>query len=104
MPRLSLESLALLFLGQSFQLPLDAVEARLELTGGKASEMRARSQAWIAPPPVQSDLFRFVDGANEEPHLDREQLDVCEIDLDVTGDNQPLVENPIEDVDKAVGA
>jgi len=55
-------------------------------------------------PPVQTDLLGLVDRAHEQPNLDREQLDVREVDLDVAGNHEPLVEHPIEDVDETVAA
>jgi len=43
-------------------------------------------------------LARPVDRGDQEAKLDREQLDVEQIDLDVAGDHDPLVEHPLEDV------
>src|SRR5262249_14246685 len=63
---------------------------------------RGNRQARVAPPPVQADLFRFVDRADEQADLDGQQLDVGEIDLDVACDDESLVEDPVEDVDEAV--
>jgi len=55
-------------------------------------------------PPVQSDLFGLVDGADEQTNLDGEKLDVCEIDLNVADDHEALVEHAIEDIDQTIGA
>ena len=56
----------------------------------------------IISPPVQADLLRLVDRADEEPDLNRQQLDIREIDLDVARDDQPLIKDTVEDVDQAV--
>jgi hypothetical protein len=55
-------------------------------------------------PPVQSDLFGFVDRTDEKANLDSEKLDVGEVDLDVADDNEALVEHAIQNVDQTVGA
>jgi hypothetical protein len=55
-------------------------------------------------PPVQPDLLRFVDRAHEQANLNREQLDVREVDLDVTGYHQPFVQDAVEDLDKPMSA
>ena len=54
----------------------------------------------VVLPPVEANCFRFVDGADHEPDPDRQELDFSERDLDVSGDHQSLVEDPIEDVYK----
>src|SRR5262245_65501956 len=54
----------------------------------------------IELPPVEADLLGFVDRADEQPDADRQELDFRKRDLDVAGDDQPLVKDPIEDVDK----
>ena len=59
-------------------------------------------QPRVVAPPVQSDLFGLVDRAHEQSDLNRQQLDVREIDLDVASDDEPLVEDTVEDVDQAV--
>ena len=56
------------------------------------------------PPPVQSDLLRFIDRANEEPHLNGEELHVRQVDLDVTGDHQSFVQHAVEDLDQSMTA
>ena len=55
-------------------------------------------------PPVQPDLLRLVDRAHEQANLDREQLDVGKIDLDVTGNHQPFVQDAVENFDKPMAA
>jgi len=63
----------------------------LEL-GGVAGEEGVRR------PPVDAHLLRGVGGGDEQPHLQREQLDVEDVDDDVAGDDHTLVEDALEDV------
>src|SRR5690242_4847870 len=61
----------------------------------------ARSEALqrrIALPPVDAHLARALDGGDEQAQLDGQQLDVEQVDLDVAGDDDALVEHPLEDV------
>lgn len=60
------------------------------------------AKAWISAPPVESDLLRLVDGANQKANLNGKELDVGKIDLDVTNDNKTFVEHTVEHVDEAV--
>src|SRR5688500_1062911 len=79
-----------------FQPPLDLAS--------KKRTRRYRGESWVMPPPVQSDLLGLVDGAHEQAHLNREELNVCEVDLDVASDHQPLVEDAVEDLDQSMTA
>jgi len=56
------------------------------------------------PPPVQSDLLGFVDGADEKTNLDGEKLDVGKIDLDVADNDETFVEHAVENIHQAVAA
>ena len=58
-------------------------------------------QRRVALPPVDAHLARLVDGGDEQPQLDRQQLDVEQVDLDVARDDDALVEHPLEDVGEA---
>ena len=55
----------------------------------------------IVPPPVEPDLLRLVERTDQQTDADRQQLDFRERHLDVTGDDEPLVEHAVEDVDQA---
>ena len=66
--------------------------------------VRVRAQSRIGLPPVESDLLGLVDGADEKPDLNGEELDVGEVDLDVSHHHQSLVENTVENVDETIGA
>ena len=44
----------------------------------------------------------FVDRADEQPDLDRQQLDVREVDLDVARDHEALVEHSVQNVDQSM--
>src|SRR5688572_1224082 len=89
--------------GELRQSALDALEPPLDFTRKKRAR-RCSRQPRIMAPPVQPDLLRFVDRAHEETHLDREQFDIREIDLDVTGDHQALVQHAVENLDQPVTA
>ena len=58
----------------------------------------------IVPPPVETNLFRLVDRTHEQPDSNRQQLDFRKRHLDVTGDNQALVEDPIKNLDQSGGS
>ena len=64
----------------------------------------AGRQVAVVPPPVEADLLRFVERTDEQPDANREQLDFGERHLDVAGNDQPLVEDPIENVHQSGGA
>jgi len=63
-----------------------------------------RAQARIGLPPVKTDLFCFIDRADEETDLNGEELDVGEVDLDVADNHEAFVEHAIEDVDQSISA
>src|SRR5262245_33900406 len=56
----------------------------------------------IRAPPVHANLLCLIDGANEQAYLDREQLDIREVDLDVTRDDQAFVEDAVENIDQTL--
>jgi hypothetical protein len=62
-----------------------------------------RAQSRIGLPPVESDLLGLVYRANEKPNLNGEELNVGEVDLDVTNHHQTFVENAVENVDEPIG-
>jgi len=55
----------------------------------------------IVFPPVEPDLLRLVDRADDQPDPDCEELDFRQRNFDVTCDRQSLVENAIKNVDEA---
>src|ERR1041384_1903202 len=63
--------------------------AQLHVLGFGA--LGARRQIRVVAPPVQPDLLGFINRADEQPNLQRQQFDVGERDLDVAPDDQPLV-------------
>ena len=60
----------------------------------------ARRQMMIVLPPVEADLLRLVDRADQQPDPDRQQLDFGERHLDVAGHDEPFVQHPVENVDQ----
>src|SRR4051812_13589172 len=84
---------------KTFECSFDAIEPSLELGGWQRRVGRSRAETWISAPPIQADLLGFVDRTHKKSYLNRQQLDVREIDLDVASHDQSLVENPVENVD-----
>src|SRR6187551_18840 len=89
--------------GKLLQALFDTLETTLEVARKKRARLY-RCQPRVMAPPVQPNLLRLVDGADEQPHLNGEQLDVREVDLDVTGNHQPFVQHAIENLDQSVTA
>ena len=58
----------------------------------------------IVFPPIETDLLSFVDRTDEQPDPNGQQLDLGERYLDVAGDDEALVQDPVEDVDQPGGA
>src|SRR5438034_2454932 len=58
----------------------------------------------IVLPPVEPDLPRLVDGADDQPDADCEELDFGDRDANVAGDGKSLVEHAPENIDDATGA
>lgn len=49
-------------------------------------------------PPVDAHLLGLVHGGDQQPELDRQQLDVQQVDLDITCDDDALVQDTFENV------
>src|SRR5689334_8037130 len=60
--------------GEVLQASLDTLEPALDVTRKKRAR-RCRCQTRVVAPPIQSDLLGLVDRTDQEPHLDREELD-----------------------------
>src|SRR5690349_12491418 len=88
---------------ESFEPAFNAFQAPLDVTRKKRAR-RDRGQPRVVSPPVQSDLLGLVDRTHQQPHLNREQLDVGEIDLDVASNHQPFVQHAVENLDQTVTA
>ena len=52
----------------------------------------------VALPPVDAHLPRALHRGDQQAQLDRDELDVQKVDLDIAGDDDPLVEHALEDV------
>ena len=59
---------------------------------------QAGAEIAVAVPPIQAHLTRLVDRGDDQANLDRQQLDINELDLDIPGDDEPLVQDPLEDI------
>src|SRR3954464_11391161 len=87
------------------ELPLESLEPVAQLTVlllellrfdiAPASEALERR---VALPPVDPHFAGAVDRSDQKPQFDRQQLDVEQVDLDVPGDHDALVEDALEDV------
>src|SRR5207245_6545568 len=91
--------------GQSrerFHAPLERADLAPEvLVLGRQPAAGRPPEVGIVPPPVEPDLLRLVDRADDEADADGEQLHLGQGDPDVARDQQPLVEDAIEHVDQA---
>ena len=58
----------------------------------------------VVTPPVETNLFRLVDRADKQPDPNRQQLDFCERDFDVAGNDEALVEDAIKNFDQSGGS
>ena len=58
----------------------------------------------VVLPPVEADLLGFVDRTDQKADANRQELDFRERHLDVTGDDEALVEDAIKDFDQAGGS
>ena len=64
--------------------------------------VRRRGVEPVGAPPVDADCLGLVDRADDQPELDGQELDVRQRDFDVARDDQTLIEDLVEDVDKAL--
>jgi hypothetical protein len=81
------------------QLPVLALELIAPVVVARLEPVQRR----VRLPPIDPHLARTVDRRDQQPELDREQLDVEQVDLDVACDDDALVEHALEDVGE-VGA
>src|SRR5262249_6605971 len=85
---------------QLVTLPLERTHLLAQLFVLGRQQLLARRQMVIELPPVEANLLRLVDRADEKPDPDRQEFDFRERHLDVACDDQPLVEDAIENVDE----
>src|SRR5438552_5375709 len=91
-------------LAQGLDAPLQHADLAPELLvlGVELSAL-APAEVGIAPPPVHPDLLRLVDGADDEPDADGEQLDLGQGDADVSRHQQALVVHAVQHLHEAGG-
>src|SRR2546425_11005375 len=58
----------------------------------------------IELPPVEADLLCLVNRADQQANPDRQELDLSERDLDISCDDEPFVQDAIENVDQTGGS
>src|SRR5580765_2438555 len=85
---------------QRRELPFERTHLFAQPVVFRRQRLLARRQMVIVFPPVETDLLRLVDRADEQPDADRQELDFRQRHLDVAGHDEPLVEDPIENVDE----
>src|SRR3979411_1208121 len=51
-------------------------------------------------PPVETDLLGFVDGTDQQSDPNCQELDFRERHFDVACDNEPLIEDAVENLDE----
>ena len=54
----------------------------------------------VAFPPIETDRLGLVDRADDQPDADRQELDFGERDFDVSRDDEPLVQDAVENIDQ----
>src|SRR3990167_3050898 len=68
----------------------------------------ARCQLWVEVgtrcPPVNAHFACLVHGADKKTDLNRQQLDIHDLDLDVAGDHQTLVKDAFQNIRQGRGA
>ena len=90
---------------ERLDLPFQLTDLRAQIVGLRhRPALAAGRQVPIVTPPVQPDLLRLVERADQQAYPDRQELDLRERDLDVAGDHEALVEHPIENVDETCSA
>src|SRR3954454_14917820 len=75
---------------------LEALEPRAEILVLLLQLVSPAAQRGVGFPPIDAHLLRALNRGHQEPQLDREQLDVEQVDLDVSRDHDALVEHPFE--------
>src|SRR2546423_7227676 len=86
---------------QLSNLAFEYGDALAQLLGLGLGCRRARRQVRVVAPPVQTDLLGLINRTDEQAYLKRQKLDVRQRDFDVARDNQTLVQNAVEHVNKS---
>src|SRR4030042_561581 len=56
------------------------------------------TESGVVHPPVHAHLLGLVDRTDDETDLDRQELDVDQVDPDIAGDHNPFVQDPFEKI------
>src|SRR5262245_22522386 len=86
------------------QLPFERPHLLLQFVVLSRQRLFSRRQMVIVLPPVETDLLRLVDRTDQQADTNGQQLDFSERHLDVAGNHESFVQNPVEDVDQPGGA
>src|SRR6266542_5625974 len=82
------------------ELPLERADLLAERVVLGRQLLPARRQVVIEFPPVEANLLRFVDRADQQPYSDRQQFYFGQRHLDVARHHEPFVEHAVENVDQ----
>ena len=85
----------LLELSDLFPQRLNFLDLVVFLSGG--------AEVGIRRPPVNAHLAGLVHGADYQANLDGQKLDIHELDLDVAGDHQALVQDAFQNIRQGRG-
>jgi len=77
---------------------LEAIQALAQKAVLLGQLARVGVERGVALPPVDPHLLRLVDRGDDQAQLDGQELDVEQVDLDVSGDHHTLVEHALENV------
>src|SRR5262245_44863843 len=86
---------------QRLQLTLERPYLLLQFFVLGRQSLLPRRQVVIELPPVETDLLGFVDGADEQPDPNGQELDFGQRNLDIASHHEPLVEHAVQHIDEA---
>src|SRR5690606_28777262 len=91
---------------ESIEPLLELLEShsQLPVLPGQSITFGRYGQRRVEFPPVEPDLLRLVDRTDEKANLNGQPLDIRQIDPDITGDDKPLIQDAVQEIDQAVGA
>src|SRR5438067_12372756 len=81
--------------------PARRIALRYHATGTRQNCWRCRAgQVGIKLPPIEPDLFRLIDGTDQQTDANGKQLHIRQRDTHVARDDQSLVQHAIKDIDQ----
>src|SRR5579872_876378 len=89
---------------QRCNLPFERADLLAQILVLGRQRLLPRREVVVVFPPVEADLLRFVDRADQQANSNRQQLDFRERHLDVARDHQAFVQDAVEHVDQPGGS